>query len=553
MALSPTSSRLLTTGILVAAVAAIGITLKIRPEIAARNPYEVPEVDWMALEDDFSEHVEFEIIIPTKTVVEDPYAFKVIEEAYNVSFNFITINPQEYTRKKPLLLANGLIPDYWSEGPAGIVTGHKHGFLMPVPRELLIKHCPSLVRMVNVMAPYLWRVGEVEGQNFIVPSLWPSSRYPRTGAWRKDWLENVGISETPSTIDTYEEALKRFTFNDPDGNGKNDTFGMSGDLSQGGGTFTEIFGAYGVMPYNWVLRNGEIAWGGIQPQAREALETLRRWYEAGYIHPDFITDIWYKEGFEKFYSGTVGYHNYITSSEFLDENNPASTINKLRILNPGADMAPTIIPAGPRGERGHRVWGAGIGGRVFGYTVAEQPIKLIRFLKITEALFHDEALFIKACIGEEGVHWEWQDGDPSLGAVNIPPYDVAKNLADEGLVPPRFVEKLTLFPAYLDEAQQRKYWPPNKAYLIDNFTPIAWGIQDVVGGDSALPSVGPTMARLKAKQMTRYAEFIIGDRDLKDWDKWVAECLREGGEDATEAVKVFYRESVALARNMELD
>lgn len=42
---------------------------------------------------------------------------------------------------------------------------------------------------------------------------------------REDWLENVGL-EYPKTLADFGEMCKRFTENDPDGNGKDDTFGM---------------------------------------------------------------------------------------------------------------------------------------------------------------------------------------------------------------------------------------------------------------------------------------------------------------------------------------
>ncbi|MFD0717029.1 hypothetical protein [Paenibacillus sp. GCM10027626] len=45
---------------------------------------------------------------------------------------------------------------------------------------------------------------------------------------RKDWLDNVGIDKLPETLDEYHEVLRRFTFNDPDQNGKNDMYGGHG-------------------------------------------------------------------------------------------------------------------------------------------------------------------------------------------------------------------------------------------------------------------------------------------------------------------------------------
>lgn len=42
---------------------------------------------------------------------------------------------------------------------------------------------------------------------------------------RKDWLENVGL-ETPKTIDDFYTMLKAFKEEDPDGDGKDDTYGI---------------------------------------------------------------------------------------------------------------------------------------------------------------------------------------------------------------------------------------------------------------------------------------------------------------------------------------
>ena len=43
---------------------------------------------------------------------------------------------------------------------------------------------------------------------------------------RKDWLENIGYDHYPRTLDEFYDVCKKFTENDPDGNGVKDTFGM---------------------------------------------------------------------------------------------------------------------------------------------------------------------------------------------------------------------------------------------------------------------------------------------------------------------------------------
>jgi hypothetical protein len=56
---------------------------------------------------------------------------------------------------------------------------------------------------------------------------------------RQDWLDKVGLSLTGDnsvTLDPFTEIMKRFTLNDPDGNGQNDTYGFTA-ASTGGMLF----------------------------------------------------------------------------------------------------------------------------------------------------------------------------------------------------------------------------------------------------------------------------------------------------------------------------
>ncbi len=55
---------------------------------------------------------------------------------------------------------------------------------------------------------------------------------PRTRAlmrdgivYRQDWLSNVGL-DVPTNLEEFEDVLRAFTFEDPDGNGKDDTWGL---------------------------------------------------------------------------------------------------------------------------------------------------------------------------------------------------------------------------------------------------------------------------------------------------------------------------------------
>ncbi|MFR6331699.1 MAG: extracellular solute-binding protein [Eisenbergiella sp.] len=42
---------------------------------------------------------------------------------------------------------------------------------------------------------------------------------------RQDWLDKLGL-KAPTTLDEFEEVIRAFTEQDPDGNGKKDTYGL---------------------------------------------------------------------------------------------------------------------------------------------------------------------------------------------------------------------------------------------------------------------------------------------------------------------------------------
>ena len=105
---------------------------------------------------------------------------------------------------------------------------------------------------------------------------------------RQDWLDNLGLN-APRTIDDLRDIAHAFANDDPDRDGRNNTFAMILDKSlwyrsEG------FFWSFGAYPDTWLLNKGEnrLAYGAIQPQIRDALAALREMYEDGQIDPDWI-------------------------------------------------------------------------------------------------------------------------------------------------------------------------------------------------------------------------------------------------------------------------
>ena len=79
---------------------------------------------------------------------------------------------------------------------------------------------PNLSQMNKSVAETL----SVDGALIAVPRTRDIGRYGLS--YRQDWADAVGITEEPKTIDDVYDMLYKFTYDDPDGNGKNDTYGM---------------------------------------------------------------------------------------------------------------------------------------------------------------------------------------------------------------------------------------------------------------------------------------------------------------------------------------
>jgi putative aldouronate transport system substrate-binding protein len=109
---------------------------------------------------------------------------------------------------------------------------------------------------------------------------------------RQDWLDKLNL-KAPTTLDEFMAVAKAFTENDPDGNGKNDTYGFGAyegnRLGMGGDAdrFGIFFGAFGVGG-RWDVSSAQNF--GLQvrkPAMRQAVEVVRQVVEAKVIDPDW--------------------------------------------------------------------------------------------------------------------------------------------------------------------------------------------------------------------------------------------------------------------------
>ena len=112
---------------------------------------------------------------------------------------------------------------------------------------------------------------------------------------RKDWLDKLKL-DPPKTLDDVEEIINEFITKDPGGNGPGNTIGLACApevTSDNGYSYTFqtdiIFSKYNAYPKQWIKDdNGNIVYGSVTNNAKEALRYMNKLYKKGILDNKFL-------------------------------------------------------------------------------------------------------------------------------------------------------------------------------------------------------------------------------------------------------------------------
>ncbi|SFI76555.1 putative aldouronate transport system substrate-binding protein [Paenibacillus sp. UNC496MF] len=148
---------------------------------------------------------------------------------------------------------------------------------------------PFLKEILNQDGPAALSSATFGGKLMAIPNT-GSSMDGAAMIWiRTDWLQKLGL-EPPKTMADVLKISDAFTNQDPDGDGKKNTYGiaMNKDLYGGFADITGLLNGFHAYPKQWIKdASGNLVYGSVQPEMKQALGALQELYKKGQIDKEF--------------------------------------------------------------------------------------------------------------------------------------------------------------------------------------------------------------------------------------------------------------------------
>lgn len=216
---------------------------------------------------------------------------KDLKDKLNIDLKYLwTVPSEQFEQKFSLALASGDLPDILdldsnqfeklkSQGMLADLTDAYSNYASPALKKYMQSDGGFAMKTTTTKDGKLLGIPGFEDPYLSTQLLWI----------RKDWLNNLNL-QPPKTIDDLEKIAEAFVKNDPDKNGKNDTYGiaMQKKLIYWGFDARGLFNGFGAYPTAWIKgKDGKLIPGEIQPETKNALARLQSWYQKGILDKEF--------------------------------------------------------------------------------------------------------------------------------------------------------------------------------------------------------------------------------------------------------------------------
>lgn len=430
-----------------------------------------------------------------------------------------------------VMIAGGDVPDVFKiAGNASYVKFVDDEVCAELSDEMLSTYAPNLYAGLGEEIPGYWTDNMVGGKNYGMKdyNYWSNYHFPIV--WNGQWLENVGIESVPANFEELDAALYAFAKNDPDGNGTADTYGLSTTA------IPVVMSAFGVQVPNtgifWQEKDGSVVPSLIQPEVKEALAYLNQLYTDRVLDPEFVTGentggYWALS--HAFVNGQIGLSgmgsHYHWAPGDPDNEYGGAGANWKAVYDIDPEVAKKITFADPlvdkNGNQQFMAQGVPYSDNytVFAKYLENEPKKLGKILSVMDYInATDPEVLSTAIYGFKGEHWDystsWGRQVPLRNADRTPTDDI--NLGGNTLM---FAQPL---PSIYAAAYPDNFISGDNGgfdrYIIGNA---------VIKPLEAFNEYGAELEKLRSET---FFAIIRGERPVEDFDAFVAEWLKLGGQ-----------------------
>lgn len=216
---------------------------------------------------------------------------------------------------------------------------------------------------------------------------------------RTDWLDNLGL-EIPTTAEELYDVAYAFTYDDPDGNGEDDTLGIN--LSWIGALMVDIM--FGRAENDFYIEDGEYVLNWDRLEASTAFK--KQLYDDGLVDRDFLTDNNGNKAKQDFLTGRLGL--YFANNGVRDGNLHLAFLENF----PEGSFVPIAFPETEFGSF-NPIHDAPYGGRSFVNSQTDVPEAAVQYGDFMQQI----DTYIYLTYGTEGQTFE-------LNSAGIPEFTV---------------------------------------------------------------------------------------------------------------------------------
>ena len=459
------------------------------------------------------------------------------KERLGITFSdMFVVNSEQYEDKLNMQIASGQVPD--------LMTVSRQQFEMLMENDLAADltevyeqyASDKMKEYINSDGGLCMDMCKKDGKLFAIPLTQGSLESPGVVTWiRKDWLDNLNLA-VPSNYDELYKVMEAFTFNDPDGNGVDDTFAIttSNELDEWMGFFAS-FGAY---PKSWIKdADGNIVYGGVQPEAKEALSALNKMYEAGMISREFGANDWdqFIKSIDTSNVGIVYFAWYACSWPLGDVHTESGAEwIPVPIYNVNGGISKVMGNAGPDNY----------------YVIRKgfsNPEALILMCNLWYELgYGNKEQMLKYHKNEkEEMLADFSPVHPWLAHEDVEYYNIIKDALagkDVGEMPPSCQTYYEAVTGYLAEPNDddyftyKMYGPDSGCQVLDYYMKNNLALSEEYYG-SGTPTMKEKWGVLESKQLEAYIKIIMGDEPIEYFDTFVNDWSDNGGTDITKEVR----------------